>query len=88
MTPLIELNEISHSFGSRPDLAARLAISLKLAKPAARVQAIDRVSLAVRRGEVLGLVGESGCGKSTLGRIVAGIVSPTRGSVSWRGKDM
>ncbi|TIS61666.1 ATP-binding cassette domain-containing protein, partial [Mesorhizobium sp.] len=37
---------------------------------------------------VLGLVGESGCGKSTLGRIVAGIVAPSKGSVSWRGKDL
>ncbi|PDT79710.1 peptide ABC transporter ATP-binding protein [Sinorhizobium sp. BJ1] len=86
--PLIELKHISHSFGTPPDLAARLAIALRLAKPAPRVRAIDDVSLSVRKGEVVGLVGESGCGKSTLGRVVAGILPPTSGSVLWRGRDI
>jgi oligopeptide/dipeptide ABC transporter ATP-binding protein len=45
------------------------------------VRAVDSVSLAVRRGEVLGVVGESGCGKSTLGRTILGIQRETSGSV-------
>jgi oligopeptide/dipeptide ABC transporter ATP-binding protein len=43
--------------------------------------AVDRVSLEIRRGECLGLVGESGCGKSTLARIVSGLTPPTSGAV-------
>jgi len=86
--PLIELKHISHSFGTPSDIAARLAIALRLAKPAPRLRAIDDVSLSVRKGEVVGLVGESGCGKSTLGRVVAGILPPTSGSVLWRGRDI
>jgi ABC-type nitrate/sulfonate/bicarbonate transport system ATPase subunit len=47
------------------------------------VVALDRVSLDVLRGEILTLVGPSGCGKSTLFAILAGLVHPTKGSITW-----
>ena len=46
-----------------------------------RVRAVDGVSLTVRRGETLGLVGESGCGKSTIARVLVGMDQPDSGSV-------
>jgi peptide/nickel transport system ATP-binding protein len=49
---------------------------------------VDRVNLTVRKGEVVGLVGESGCGKSTLGRMVAGILPPTEGTILRDGSDI
>lgn len=85
--PLIEARTITQRFGVRPDLAAKIALGLKLAKPAPVVHALDGVSLSIRSGEVVGLVGESGCGKSTLGRVIAGIATPTGGSVFWKGVD-
>jgi peptide/nickel transport system ATP-binding protein len=85
--PLIELKGVSRRFGKRPDLVGRAAIALGLAKQPPTLRAVDKVDLAVRKGEVLGLVGESGCGKSTLGRIVAGIIPPSEGAVLWRGQD-
>lgn len=50
--------------------------------------ALDDVSLAVERGEALGIVGESGAGKSTLARCVAGLQQPTSGELRFRGQPL
>jgi oligopeptide/dipeptide ABC transporter ATP-binding protein len=52
------------------------------------VQAVDGVSLEVRRGETLGLVGETGCGKSTLARCIARLYDITSGTIEFDGRDI
>jgi len=54
----------------------------------AHVQAVDGVSLTIRRGQTLGLVGETGCGKSTLARCIAGLIPVTAGKVYFEGRDI
>lgn len=52
------------------------------------VTAVDGVSLDIRKGETLGLVGESGCGKSTLGKAVLRLTEPTGGKVFYKEEDL
>jgi peptide/nickel transport system ATP-binding protein len=86
--PLVELRQVSKRFVKPLDLAARLANLLGAGVREEVVCAVDRVSLAIAPGEVVGLVGESGCGKSTLGRIVAHLLRPTAGTALQRGRDV
>ncbi|MGI5215044.1 ABC transporter ATP-binding protein [Plantactinospora sp. CA-290183] len=50
--------------------------------------AVDRVSMTVRRGEVIALVGENGSGKTTLAKLLAGLYRPTAGTIRWDGVDV
>ena len=76
--PLIEIRDVGREFRVRAGL---------LAQPR-RVVAVDGVSLSLRAGEVLGVVGESGCGKSTLARIILGLLEPTAGEVLIDGRHL
>ncbi|MBM3586507.1 MAG: ABC transporter ATP-binding protein [Alphaproteobacteria bacterium] len=87
-TPMLELRGITRRFEKKLDFAGRIAQRLGAPVREEVVHAVDGVDLAVRKGEVVGLVGESGCGKSTLGRMVAGILPPTEGTILRDGCDI
>ena len=59
-----------------------------LFRASGEIKAVDGVSLRIRRGETLGLVGESGCGKSTLAKMLLGLLEPSSGNVLIHGKEI
>jgi peptide/nickel transport system ATP-binding protein len=82
---ILEIEHVSKRFVQPLDLAGKIARAIGADVSDEVVHAVDDVSFGVGEGEVVGLVGESGCGKSTLGRMVAGILPPTAGTIRYRG---
>ena len=77
MTDLVAAEDLCKFFSVRGPTGRRAVL-----------HAVDRVSLTIRRNEILALVGESGCGKSTLGRAILHLEKPTSGRVLFDGQDL
>jgi homopolymeric O-antigen transport system ATP-binding protein len=87
--PLLALQGVAKDYAKVETRGGRVRLvwDLLRGRGAAQVfNALDGVSLEMRRGESLGIVGENGAGKSTLLKIVAGVIQPTRGSVVVNGR--
>ena len=80
---VIAAKDVVKHFAKRQSILDRLR-----KKEAFNVPAIDGVSLELKSGEILGLVGESGCGKSTLGRTLVGLYEASAGSIELDGKEV
>src|SRR5262245_32627560 len=76
--PILEARNVSRTF----------RLSAGMLRRARTLTAVDDVSLAVRPGEVVGLVGESGCGKTTLARMLMGLLPPSSGTVAVDGQPL
>ncbi|TBN14877.1 ABC transporter ATP-binding protein [Agrobacterium cavarae] len=88
MSNRLEVRNVSKRFSRKSGVVERGAELMGLKAPYPVVRALDDVSLTVAEREVVGIVGESGCGKSTLGRVVAGLLQASEGSVLFRGRQL
>jgi oligopeptide/dipeptide ABC transporter ATP-binding protein len=79
-SPLLEVSDLRMYFP--------ITEGIVLERHVADVRAVDGISLSIRRGETLGMVGESGCGKSTAGRSIVRLYRPTGGRIVFDGTDI
>lgn len=79
MYPLLEIKHLKKHFPKK---------SSKIFQKKEYFTAIDDVNLKIKRGEILGLIGESGSGKSTLGRVIMGLSNPSDGSIKFNGVEI
>jgi oligopeptide/dipeptide ABC transporter ATP-binding protein len=77
--PLIEVEHLTKHFSAASGVFSR---------GGGVVHAVEDISLSVRRGETLGIVGESGCGKSTTARLMLKLLEPTAGRIRFDGRDI
>jgi oligopeptide transport system ATP-binding protein len=93
-TPLVQIDTVSKHFAAKvpwprgEQVAPHVRAWRALSRMPATVRAVEQVTLDIRAGETLGLVGESGCGKSTLGRTVLRLLDPTAGKIVFDGADI
>ena len=78
-TPMVRVENLVKHFPKRGGLLNRVI---------AKVHAVNDVSFQIRKGQIMGVVGESGCGKSTLGKCIIRLHEPTSGKVFFDGVDM
>ena len=87
--PLLRVDGLEQRFDSSGSLFDRLRFDNgRISAPRRIVHAVNGVSLTIRRGEVLGLVGESGCGKSSLAKTIIKLHEPTAGRIILDGEDI
>ena len=78
----------SESLIAVESLEKTFAIKRGLFGKSVQVKAVRDISLSIKKGEAVGVVGESGCGKSTLGRLLLRLEEPTSGKIIFRGQDI
>lgn len=94
-----QVKKNDHVYGSRIDMTSTPVLSAASAECTFQVRqgmfsapkplrAVDDISLDLRKGEVVAVVGESGCGKSTLARMLLGLQEPTSGTITLNGSDI
>jgi oligopeptide/dipeptide ABC transporter ATP-binding protein len=83
VTALLEVSELNRRFPG-----ARGVMDMIARRPPQVVHALSGVSLQIRAGETLGVVGESGCGKSTLARCMVRLIEPDSGAIRFDGTDV
>jgi lipopolysaccharide transport system ATP-binding protein len=87
--PLLHLSDVGKDYAKLDTDAARIKLVFDLLRGRGvgrAFRALDAVSFDLAAGESLGIIGENGAGKSTLLKIVAGVITPTRGRVDLRGR--